>query len=309
MWERRLINGLRATVVGVTLLALASNATAQNYGTAPGVSIDPVSIQAPDPTDRFPDIEIEQKLNASVPLDVTLTDSYGETVKLAKYFNQDKPVILALVYYECPMICNAVLNGLMQSIDAALLELEIGKDYEVLTISVDPEETPELAMEKKSNYIAQMRTEGVAKGWHWFVSNQDDIEDLAQSVGFRYYYDQATDQYAHAAGIMILTPGAKVSSYMFGVEYLPSSLKMALIDAGQGNIGSAVDRLVLLCFAYDPSTGGYGFYIIGALRLAGTALVLAIIAFWGGHYYANRENSRSAEAVSANDAPQAGTAD
>lgn len=296
MLKSRCYNGLRAIVLTMTILATASTATAQNRGTAPGITIDPVSIKAPSAEERFPDIEIEQKLNAPIPLDLTMTNSRGEQVKLADYFNQDKPVVLSLVYFECPMICTAVLSGLMQVIDADMLGLEIGKDYEVITISIDPDETRELAMEKKSNHIAKMRRDGVAEGWHWLVSNQDDIEDLAQSVGFRYYYDATTDQFAHAAGIMILTPEAKVSSYMFGVEYLPRSLKMALVDAGQGNIGTAVDRLILLCFAYDPSTGGYGFYVMRAIQIAGTLMVLALLAFWGvNHNMSKRKNASHTE--------------
>ena len=307
MKENRFYNGLRTVILGMLVLVSATAVFAQNRGSAPGITIDPVSIKAPDPTERFPDIEIEQKLNAPIPLDLTFTNSHGEKVKLADYFNQDKPVILSLVYFECPMICTAVLNGLMQAIDAGMLELEIGKDYEVVTISIDPDETPALALKKKANYISKMRREGVAEGWHWLVSSQDDIEDLAQSVGFRYYYDAASDQYAHAAGIMILTPDAKVSSYMFGVEYLPRNLKMALVDAGQGNIGSAVDRLVLLCFAYDPASGGYGFYILGALRLFCMALVLALLAFWGVNYQVSKRSRGSDAAVSERGSADTGT--
>lgn len=242
-------------------------------------NFDPISFRAPNPTERFGEIRIEQKLNAQIPLDLEFKDESGNTVALREFFT-DKPVVLSLVYYECPMLCNLILNGMVVAFDARDNRLDIGKDYTVLSISIDPRETPELAGKKKANYLERYHREGGAEGWRWLTGDQDAIEDLATAVGYRYYYDATTNQYAHASGIIIATPEGRISSYYLGIEYLPRNLHLALVDAGQGKIGSLVDQLILLCFMYDPAKGTYGFYIMNAVRLAGAATVLAIVAFW-----------------------------
>jgi protein SCO1/2 len=245
----------------------------------PGVELDPISFRGPDPAKRFKDILIEQKLGAQIPLALPFKDEQGTEVTLSQYFGK-KPVLLALVYYGCPSVCTQVLNSLTAVIDAQANTLDIGKDYDVITVSIDPRETPALAAEKKHNYIAQLHRSGGNQGWHFLTGGQEAIETLAQSVGFRYYYDTETDQYAHAGGIMVATPFGKIHSYALGVEYLPGNVAAALRDAGAGNIGRLVNNIVALCYMYDPTKGAYGLYIMGTLRLAGALTVAAIGAFW-----------------------------
>lgn len=277
-----------AAVAGLFCLALLSSFT---VGAQPqteegtGIVIDPIAFRGPDPKQFFSEIKIDQKLDAQVPLDLRFKNEAGEEVALSDYFG-DKPVILSLVYYECPMLCTLVLDGLVAAMDATDNKLELGTDYEVVTISIDPEETTEMARKKKETYLGQFHREGGEDGWHFLTGKQNAIEDLAQSVGFRYYYDARTDQFAHAAGIMVLTPKGKVSAYHLGIQYLPKMFQFSLMDAAQGNIGPLVDQLILLCYGYDPVEGTYGFMIMKVLRLAGALMVLLIVGFWVLHYRA-----------------------
>jgi len=275
------MRAVSSMAVAVMLCLVSAAALAQGLGEAPGVEVDPISFRGPDPSKRFKDIKIEQNLDAQVPLDLRFTDSQGNEVKLGDYFNQGKPVVLSLVYFECPMLCTQILNGKVSALDGMDGSLALGEDYTALTVSIDPGETPELAAEKKANYLDRYHGSGGPSGWHYLVGGQDAIEDLAQAVGYRYYYDPETDQFAHASGIMVLTPSGKISSYYLGIEYLPRNLKLALMDAADGMIGSLADQVILLCFAYDPSRGAYGFYILNAVRLGGGLILAALGIFWG----------------------------
>jgi protein SCO1/2 len=271
------------------LVLLTAYAEAQ-AGRGGWTKLDPLSFKGPDPSERFKDIVIDQKLGAEIPLDLTFRDEQGNKVQLREFF-KGKPVILSLVYYECPMICNEVLRGMVSAFDAKDNSLNIGSDYEVVTVSIDPREEPALAAAKKENYlklITGTRRDGAAKGWHFLVGSENEIETLAQSVGFRYFYDEQTNQYAHQAGIMILTPEGRVASYYLGLEYIPLRLKLALVDAAGGKIGTIKDKLYLLCYAYDPTRGAYGFYIIGAMRLGGLLVLGALVTFWGVSYWRRR---------------------
>jgi protein SCO1/2 len=279
-----IVAAVSAAVAGLCSVATAQEQSREDLSKT---KFDPIALRAPDPTDRFNEIIIDQKLNAQIPLDLRFKDESGRSVVLGEYFT-DKPVVLSLVYYECPMLCNLILNGMVTAFDANENKLDIGKDYVVLSVSIDPDETPELAGKKKANYLEQYHREGGSAGWHFLTGDQDAIEDLATAVGYRYYYDTTTNQYAHASGIMILTPQGKISSYYLGIEYFPRNLQLALVDAGQGKIGSLVDQLVLLCYMYDPTKGTYGFYIMSVVRLAGTATALAVVAFWVVNYFRGR---------------------
>lgn len=283
----------RLAVLAAVLLSLAAGASAQHTGrgSLPGVQVDPISFKGPDPTETYKEIYIDQKLDAQVPLDLEFNDENGNRVKLRDLV-QDKPVVLSLVYFACPMLCTRVLDGMVQVFDASDLGLKLGDDYTVITVSIDPRETAELAKEKKANYLKQYGGEGGEEGWHFLTGGEPEIEDLAEVVGFRYYYDQQTNQYAHAAGIMILTPDGKVSSYMLGLEYLPRNLRLALVAAGEGRTGSLADKLVLLCYAYDPAKGAYGFYIFYALRLMGVLVLAGIGSFWAWHFVSTRRRLR-----------------
>ncbi len=221
-------------------------------------------------------VGIDQKLDAQVPLDLAFVDENGERVSLGRYFG-DKPVLLTLVYYECPMLCTEILNGVLRA--ARTMNFQIGKEFEIVTVSIDPGETPRLAAEKKVYYAGGYGREGAAQGWHFLTGREEEIHRLADAVGFQYRYDPATDLYSHASSIMLLTPQGRVSRYFFGVEYSPRDLRLGMVEASENKIGSPIDQALLYCFHYDPATGKYSVVIMNVLRLAGVATVLAIASF------------------------------
>jgi len=230
-------------------------------------------------------VGIEQKLDAQLPLDAEFKNESGEIVKLGDYFGKGRPVVLALVYYECPMLCNEVLNGLTGSLKG--ISFEAGKEFDVLAISFDARENdkPELAKNKKASYLNRYGRGGAAEnGWHFLTGTQSEIDKITGAVGFNYEYDEATEQFAHAGGVMIITPEGKTSRYIYGIDYSPKDLKFALMDSAEGKIGSPVEQLYLYCFHYNPATGKYGLAILSVLRLMAVATVLGLggmlFVFW-----------------------------
>jgi protein SCO1/2 len=223
-------------------------------------------------------VEFDQNLNAQVPLDLPFRDDSGRAVRLGDFLGK-RPVILALVYYECPMLCTLVLNDLTRSLKP--LAFDAGREFDVVAVSIDPKETPALAAAKKRGYLRRYGRSGTEQGWHFLTGEETSIRRLAQVVGFRYDYDPQTGQYAHPAGIMILTPEGRLSRYLYGVEYPPRDVRLGLIEASSHKIGSPVDQILLLCFHYDPSTGKYNFAIMQALRIVGVATVLTVVTFVG----------------------------
>ena len=221
-------------------------------------------------------IGIDQKLGDQLPLDLRFVDSEGNTVHLRDYFGE-KPIILSLVYFDCPMLCTQVINSLLRAMN--VLSFGAGTEFDVLTISIDPGETPELAKAKKIEYLKNYRGREGSTGWHFLTGDQQQIEQLAAAVGFRYEYDEPTDQYIHASGIMVLTPDGKLARYFYGIDYPPRDLRWGLVEAADGAIGNPVDQLLLLCYSYDPMTGKYGLYIRHSLRIGGLATVLALGSF------------------------------
>lgn len=220
-------------------------------------------------------IGIDQHLDEELPLNLVFKDEQGQQVKLEQYFGS-KPVVLTLVYYECPMLCTQVLNGLVRSL--RMLSFEMSRDYEVVTVSFDPRETPELAASKKAEYAKALGKPGAEAGWHFLTGTQDQIDQLAKAVGFRYEFDERTNQYIHAAGIVVLTPTGRLARYFYGIEFSPKDLRLGLIEASNEQIGSPIDEFLLLCFQYDPASGKYTLAILNTLRIAGglTVMVLAI---------------------------------
>ena len=219
------------------------------------------------------DVGIDQKLDGQVPPDLVFRDETGRTVKLGDYFGT-KPVVLSLVYYDCPMLCTQVLNGLAGSLKA--LTFNAGEQFLVLTVSFDPRETPELAAGKKKAYLEHYSRPGAAEGWRFLTGSESSIEALTRAVGFRYRYDAEKAQFAHASGIMILTPQGRLSRYFYGIEYAPRDLRLGLVEASNGRIGSPVDQLLLFCYHYDPATGKYGAVVMNFVRLGGAATVLTL---------------------------------
>lgn len=274
----------------VSLFAPAAQAQKAQDGDVEPVGLDPISFRGPDPRDRFKDIKIQQNLGAEVPLDLVFKNESGEDVRLGDYFD-DRPVVISMVYYGCPMLCTLVLNGMVATFDGMAAgagsnsgPYTLGKDFTAISVSINPEETPELATEKKTNYFSKLHIDGAPENWHFLTGNEENIEILSQALGFRYYYDEPSGQYAHDSGIMIVTPKGKISSYYLGIEYLPKNLRTALEVAGTDTIGEYLQQPTLLCFAYDPTKGVYGLVIMSALRLGGIATVLLIVAFWVVNY-------------------------
>src|ERR1700741_2204984 len=224
------------------------------------------------------DVRIEQKLDQQLPLDLVFRDESGQPVKLGQYFGK-KPVVLAFVYYDCPMLCTQVLNGMATSF--RVLPFQIGKEFDVVTVSFDPRETNTLAAAKKQiylHYLPEKMRAGANSGWHFLTGDQASITQLTDAVGFHYRYDEATKQFAHASGIMLTTSQGRLSRYFYGIEYPARDVRLGLIESSENKIGSPVDQLLLYCYHYDPATGKYGAAVMKIMRIAGVATLLAIIA-------------------------------
>jgi protein SCO1/2 len=222
-------------------------------------------------------VGIDQKLNEQLPLDLVFRNENGENVKLGSYFGK-KPVVLSLVYYQCPMLCNQVLNGMVTAFK--VMAFKPGEEFEVVTISFDPRETPALAAAKKKTYVdylPEAKRAGAASGWHFLTGDEANIKRVTDAVGFRYHWDQATEQFAHASGVFVATPQGKLARYFYGIEYAPRDLRLGLIEAAENKIGSPVDQLLLFCFHYDPATGKYGAAVMNLMRVGGVITVMAIV--------------------------------
>jgi protein SCO1/2 len=221
-------------------------------------------------------IGIDQKLGDRLNPEIRLRDESGQDVKLGDFFGR-KPIILTPVYYECPMLCSMQLNGMVRAL--RVMPFTAGKEFEIITFSIDPDETPELASSKKQHYVRDYAREGAAAGWHFLTGNTESIGSLTDEIGFRYYYDEPIDQWAHASAIVVLTPDGRVSQYFYGIEHDPSDLKYSLIEASGGKIGSFIDHALLFCYRYDPTTGKYSLTIMRLVRVAGMATVLGLVMF------------------------------
>ncbi|MBE7553546.1 MAG: SCO family protein [Anaerolineales bacterium] len=221
-------------------------------------------------------VEFEQKLNQQLPLELTFRNEAGQSVQLADYFDH-KPVILVFAYYECPMLCTLVLNGLVSSLNG--LTFDVGNQFDIVTVSIDPTETPTLAAAKKAVYLEQYQRPGAADGWRFLTGEQAEIDQLTQAVGFHYNYDPVKDEYAHPTGIMVVTPQGKIARYFYGIDFPARDLRLGLVEAAANKIGSPVDQLLLLCYHYDPVVGQYTLTIMNIIRLAGLTTVGAIGVF------------------------------
>jgi len=253
-------------VIGALLTVMGLPAFAQINS---GITSPPANARPP----RLQNVGIEQHLNAQIPPDLTFRDEAGKTVKLGDYFGR-KPLILNLVYYNCTMLCGEALAGLASAM--RLVKFDVGNEFDVITVSFDPRETPEMAAAKKIDYVKRYGRPDAAAGWHFLTGPPHSINALTKAVGFQYQYDEKTNQYAHATAIMVLTPQGRISRYFYGVDFPPKDLRMGLVEASQNKIGNAVDAVLLYCYHYDPATGKYGAMVGNILRLAGTATILLI---------------------------------
>jgi protein SCO1/2 len=233
-------------------------------------------ILSPSPSVRPPGLKnvgIQQNLNQEIPANLAFTDDLGRSLHLGDYFGK-RPLILNLVYYNCPMLCGEVLSGLEHSL--SMMQFDVGKEFDVITVSFDPSETPEMAAKKKSEFLRRYKRAGAEQGWHFLVGKPDAIDALTKAAGFQYQYDAKTKQFAHATAILVLTPEGRIAQYYYGVEYPPKDLRLGLVEAGKGKIGNIVDQLLLYCYHYDPEQGKYSATILRVLRLAGVATMLCI---------------------------------
>ena len=222
------------------------------------------------------EVGFDQKLGDQLPLDLAFKDETGKDVRLGDYFGK-KPVVLSLVYYQCPMLCTISLNGLAGALE--VLSFVPGQEFEVLTVSFDPKEGPVLAAAKKKVYMTRYKRPQADQGWHFLTGSKESVDRLTKAVGFRYVWDAETKQFAHPAGILVATPEGKIANYLFGVEYSPKDLRLALVDAAGGRIGNAVDQVLLYCYQYNPKTGRYSASILNLVRLGGILTLLALGGF------------------------------
>jgi protein SCO1/2 len=252
------------------ILLLASLAHGQ--GMTKGIMSPPANVRPP----RLENVGIEQHLDGQVPADLTFRDETGQTVKLGDYFGK-KPLILNLVYYNCAMLCGEVLAGLTGAM--RLVKFDIGNEFDVITVSFDPRETPEMAAAKKKDYLKRYGRPNAATGWHFLTGSAESVNALTKAVGFQYQFDPKSNQFAHATAIMVLTPQGRISRYFYGVDFPPKDLRMGLVEATEGRIGNPVDQILLYCYHYDPATGKYGAVISNILRLAAAATILILGGF------------------------------
>jgi protein SCO1/2 len=222
------------------------------------------------------EVGFDQRLGGEIPLDLAFRDETGKDVRLRDYFGK-KPVVLSLVYFKCPMLCTLSLNGLAGALE--VLSFVPGQEFEVLTVSFDPNEGPVLAAAKKKAYMTRYKRPQADAGWHFLTGSRESTEALTRAVGFRYVWDEATKQWAHPAGILVITPEGRIANYLFGVEYSPKDLRLAVVDAAKGKVGNVVDQVLLYCYQYDPSSGRYSASILNVVRLGALATILALFGF------------------------------
>ena len=259
-----------SAVVTVAVVVFVSFAHAQGVGggVAPSSGM-PSNVMSP----QLKDVGIDQKLNSQVPLDLSFRDETGQPVTLGKYFS-NRPVILSLVYFNCPMLCPEVVQGMSHTLN--LVKLDMGKDYDVLTVSFDPKDTPQSAAEKKQAWLKGLDKRNDQQSWHFLTGNANSIQALTRAVGFRYNWDSKTQMFAHATGIMVLTPEGKVSKYFYGTEYSPTDLRFGLVDASHDQVGSAVDEILLFCCKYDAGSGQYDLIISRVLAIVGGITIVIL---------------------------------
>ena len=258
--------------MGAAAFALLLAGSAFGQGMTGGILSPPANVRPPG----LKNVGIQQTLNHPIPPDLMFVDDLGRSVRLGDYFGK-RPIILNLVYYNCPMMCGEVLSGLEHSL--RMMKLDVGKDFDVITASFDPSETPEMAAKKKSEFLRRYNRAGAEQGWHFLVGKPEAVNALTKAAGFEYQYDEKTKQFAHATAIMVLTPEGKIAQYYYGVEYPPKDLRLGLVEAGAGRIGNVVDQLLLYCYHYDPEQGKYSATIMRVLRLAGVATMLFLGTF------------------------------
>lgn len=262
-------------VLASSALAVLAGVSLAAQGAAPGVSPAPGPVSSAMPP-ALQQVRFDQKLDAHLPLDARFKDENGNPVTLGDYFGR-RPVILAFVYYECPMLCNQILNGLVSGVN--VLDETVGTDFDVVAVSFDARETPVQAAAKKATYVDQYKRPGSARGWHFLTGDEASIKRVTDAAGFQFAWDAATQQFAHASGVIVATPDGRLARYLFGIEYPPRDLKFALMESSAGRIGSVVDQVLLYCYHYNPATGTYSRAAMNIVQVGGAVTVAALLGF------------------------------
>jgi protein SCO1 len=264
----------RAFTAALAMLAIML-ASGQSLAQTPGMLAEPGA-----PTSTRPGllgkIAIDQKIGHQLPFELPFVDDGGRPVKLGDYFGK-RPVVLALVYYECPMLCTQVLSGLVSAL--GVMNLNAGREFDVVAVSFNPKEGPGLASQKKANYVERYGRPETAAGWHFLTGSQESITSLTDAVGFRYALDEDIGQFAHGAAIEVVTPKGTIAKYFYGIEYSPRDLRLGIVEASDERIGSVIDDVLLFCYHYDPATGKYGATVLGIVRIGAIATILAFAIF------------------------------
>jgi protein SCO1/2 len=269
------MNRLRHTVFLAAALAVTAGVSIGAQGNAPGLrpSPGPTSSAMPPP---LQEVRFDQKLDARLPLDATFKNDRGEVVTLGSLFGR-RPVVLAFVYYDCPMLCNQILNGLVSGL--GVLDQTVGKEFDVVAISFDARETPVQAAAKKASYVDRYARPGSEAGWHFLTGDEAAIARVTEAAGFQFAWDAATQQFAHASGVIVATPDGRLARYLFGIEYPPRDLKFALMESSEGRIGSVVDQVLLYCYHYEPATGSYSLVAMNVVRTGAAVTLAAVLGF------------------------------
>lgn len=253
-------------VLSLGLCALSMTGVHAQYGNQPRAGTPASELPA-----QLKDITFEQRLNETLPLDARFKDETGRSVALGDYFTGNKPVVFAFVYYQCPMLCSQVMNGISSALKA--VPFAPGKDFDVVLVSFDPRDTPAAATEKKRAHLEYWGAQASAGAWHFLTGEESSIRRVTSAAGFNYRWDAATGQFAHVSAVLVVTPDGRLSRYFYGVEYSPKELRMALVESGEGRVGSMMDELLLYCYHYDPSAGRYGVIVMNLVRLGGVLTV------------------------------------
>jgi protein SCO1/2 len=267
---------LSVCVLHFALCITGISLSAQQQPGMPGSMGFTGGIVASNVPPQFKDVTFKQRLGDRLPLDVRFKDETGRDVALGEYFGK-KPVLLSFVYYQCPMLCIQVMNGISSALKA--LPFTPGEDFEIVLVSFDPRDTPEAANAKKRAHLQHWKRQDTAAGWHFLTADEAAIKQVTSAAGFTYEWDEATQQYAHVSGLLTVTPDGRLSRYFYGVEYSPKDLRLALVESGQGRIGSVVEELLLYCYMYDPTSGRYGLVFMNLVRLGGALTVVLIAGF------------------------------
>jgi protein SCO1/2 len=265
--------------MGPILLSLALGCLAAAPAAAQPVEASPPELEG---------VGITENLDAALPLDLTFRNEDGETVTLGHYFEEGKPVVLNLVYFNCPMLCNVFLDGFLATLDD--IDWTPGQEFRIVTVSIDPEDDPQGATAKRDHYVERLGRPEAAEGWHFLTGEEENIRRLANTIGFSYRYDDESREYMHSAGLFVATPAGRLSRYLYGVMFDPTTLRLSLVEASEGEIGTTMDQILLFCFAYDHTEGRYGPAAVKLMRVGGAFTVCIVGLFIAMHW--RRETAR-----------------